>query len=104
MNRYGSWAGGAAENISYGCKTGEQIIMQLFIDDGVPNRGHRTNLQNPDFQASGLATGYHKEYDFMASICYANSYTASKGAILKGVNTNDVSKLMSKKEPFEKPV
>ena len=23
MNRYGSWAGGAAENISYGCKIAE---------------------------------------------------------------------------------
>ena len=63
----------------------------MFVDDGVPNRGHRTNLQSTEFIASGLATGYHKEYDFMASICYANSYTARKGTVLKGVNTNDIS-------------
>lgn len=59
MNKYGNWGGSAGENISYGKKTGEAIIMQLFVDDGVRSRGHRKNLQNAAFRASGLATGTH---------------------------------------------
>jgi len=35
MERYGEWLGGAGENISYGSKTGDAIIMQLYVDDGV---------------------------------------------------------------------
>ena len=31
-------------SISYGRTGGESVVMQLFVDDGTPNRGHRANL------------------------------------------------------------
>ena len=53
------------ENCSYGKETAVGIVMQLFIDDGVPSRGHRTNLMNADFREVGIFAGPHKEFRIM---------------------------------------
>lgn len=49
--------------------------MQLYVDDGVPGRGHRTNLMNPNFLVTGLACYSHKQYKDMCTLTYANKYT-----------------------------
>lgn len=64
VNRYGvgSFVG---ENIAYGYSTGRDIVMQLLIDDGVPSRGHRTNLLNPRYRQVGVAIGPHASFKSM---------------------------------------
>ena len=58
----------------YGSTTGDNVIMSLIIDDGVANRGHRTNIFKTDFAYCGIATGSHPTYTIMSVITYAGDY------------------------------
>lgn len=48
--------------------------MQLFVDDGVPDRGHRTNLMEPSWAVTGISVGDHKQYTKMLCLTYARGY------------------------------
>ncbi len=74
LNRYGRWGGSAAENISYGPDTAEQVVMQLIVDDGVSSRGHRENIFNGELRWTGVACGPHEKYRWMSVIVYAKQY------------------------------
>jgi len=78
VERYGTWEKRIAENIAYGGKTAQQIVIYLLIDDGVRDRGHRKNFLNPDFNMVGVATGSHPEYGLMSVMDFADGFKTTQ--------------------------
>ena len=60
-----------AENISYGFDSGRGVVLQLVVDDGVPSRGHRSNILMDKLRYSGVGCGYHRKYTVMCVVIYA---------------------------------
>lgn len=77
MDRHGEWKVTAAENLSYGSDTGIGIIMALFVDDDVPDRGHRITLFKDNLGVAGVYSGPHKIYRTMTCINYAGDFIDS---------------------------
>ena len=72
----GSYTKRIGENISYGKITGREIVIQLLIDDGVANRGHRKNILNGEFDSTGVGfSEKHRAYGSLCVITYAGGYS-----------------------------
>jgi uncharacterized protein YkwD len=79
MKRYGAFGGSwtLGENIAYGIETARDIVCGLLIDDGVPNRGHRTNIMNGAFTQTGVSVGTHPQYRNSCTVTYTNGYRSN---------------------------
>jgi uncharacterized protein YkwD len=56
------------EGISYGYSHPQEVVRQLIVDDGVPNRGHRALLFNRMFRYAGVGCGNHRSYRYMCVV------------------------------------
>jgi len=72
--RRGRWLVAMAENIAFGENPAREVVIQLLVDDGVPDRGHRTNLLDPRWGAEGVACGPHRQYRQICVMDYAARY------------------------------
>jgi hypothetical protein len=75
IERFGKWGKSFGENINYGNRSARQIVMQLIIDDGIMDRGHRTNTFKALFRVVGVSCGPHHSYGHMCVMDFAGSYT-----------------------------
>ena len=71
LEQYCDWDGAIAENIDFGFRIPENIVMNMIIDDGDENRYQRKNLFYPHFKYVGIAVGPHKDFTFCSVIEYA---------------------------------
>lgn len=62
-----------AEVIAYGAVDAADVIRQLIVDDGVPDRGHRNLLFTPHLRYAGVACGPHPEFKTMCVIDLADT-------------------------------
>ncbi len=61
------------EDISYGYADADDVVRQLVIDDGVPDRGHRELLFNRELRYAGVGCGSHSAYGHMCVIDVART-------------------------------
>jgi uncharacterized protein YkwD len=78
IERHGKWERLIGENIGYGPEGARNMVMQLIIDDGVPDRGHRVNTFSRDFTAAGIACGPHSRFGSMCVIDFAGGFRDSR--------------------------
>ena len=57
-----------AEVIEYGATDPLDVVRQLIVDDGVPDRGHRSILFDPRLRFAGVSCGPHPTYRTMCVI------------------------------------
>jgi uncharacterized protein YkwD len=77
VGRYAKWQVSLSENIDYGpFATGREVVENLIVDDGVPNRGHRRNLYDPTAHVVGIACGPHPKYNASCVIVQAGRVTS----------------------------
>jgi uncharacterized protein YkwD len=70
IEKYAEWDGACTENIDFGSKLAEDIIINFLVDDGIPERLHRKNLFNPAVKYIGVASGEHKEFLHCTVVTY----------------------------------
>lgn len=75
IESHGEWRAEIGENISYGFNDPRQVVIQLIVDDGVRNRGHRINIFNPAFHRVGVACGPHAGYGSMCVMDFAGGFS-----------------------------
>lgn len=52
------------ENCSYGFNDALNIVMQLLIDEGISNKGHRKNILHKSYNRVGVSIQKHKKYNY----------------------------------------
>ncbi|HEX9081617.1 MAG TPA: CAP domain-containing protein [Holophagaceae bacterium] len=78
LDRMGRWQSLVAENISTGEDDPRMVVIQLLVDDGVPERGHRRNLFNPELHQAGAGQAPHLEYGTVCVIDYADGFVEGR--------------------------
>jgi uncharacterized protein YkwD len=74
IERHGKWQGTIGENIFYGPGDARQVVMNLIIDDGVPDRGHRKNIFSRAFARAGAACEPHPGFGTVCVIDFAGEF------------------------------
>ncbi len=72
MARYARVGNASGEAIAFGPISPRSIVIQLIVDDGVPDRGHRTTVFNPRYRVAGIALGPHTAHDAVCVITFAD--------------------------------
>lgn len=74
IERHGTWQGSIGESIGYGPDKARAMVMQLIVDDAVPDRGHRKSIFTPAYRLAGVACGPHSRYGTMCTIDFAAGF------------------------------
>ncbi len=85
--RYGTTSGAVSEVIDYGARDAAEVILDLLVDDGVANRGHRKSVLDPRWHYVGIACGPHSVLRTMCVIDFAAGYQNGKQAPQKATRT-----------------
>jgi len=71
IERHIKWGVTCSENLTFGPKSSQDIMVGLIVDDAVPDRGHRKNVFNPALKYMGSYLDVHKDIRYMCVMNYA---------------------------------
>jgi uncharacterized protein YkwD len=74
--RGGGAYGATGEVIAYGPEDAAGVVRGLIVDDGVPDRGHRSAIFNPRYRFAGAACGRHAGWRFLCVVDFSDSPAA----------------------------
>jgi uncharacterized protein YkwD len=77
VSRYGTWGSTMGEAILFEVSTPREMVMQLIIDDGVQDRGHRKDVFEPSFQVAGVSIVPKGGFGGFCVIDFADGFTDS---------------------------
>ena len=82
--RYGKLHG-HGELLWYGTEISSavEVLLDLIVDDGVPERSHRRGIFDENFTSVGVAYGKHRTFGRMAAIEFAEGWRPNKDSIRK---------------------
>jgi uncharacterized protein YkwD len=78
MQRAGVWAGMLAEEMAAGETTAQDVVRALIVDEGVPDRGHRKDLLDPQLRRAGVGCAPHPSYRMVCVVDLASSAPPSE--------------------------
>lgn len=97
LSRFGVENLGSGENIAYGPDTAEKVMMNLIIDDGVADRGHRTSIFSPNWNMAGVGCGPHATIRSVCVIDYIKAPLVTGGNSQLSIVNNGTVDLLSMK-------
>jgi len=74
LRQYGNVVSCYGENLSFHCEDAREVMIQLVVDDGVHNRGHREIIFNSEFNVVGSFTSPHKDFNQMTCVDYCGAF------------------------------
>ena len=88
IEKYGSFTGSLNRAMDFGGEDPEQVLINLIVCDGDPNRGNRESLLSPDLKRIGVANAKHSTYRFRTLIIscskFKNTYDSNDSGFLGG--------------------
>ena len=75
IETYGSFGGSLNRAMDFGGEDPEQVVMNLLVCDGDPNRGNRESLLSKEFKKVGVANSEHKTYGYCTLIISCSQFT-----------------------------
>jgi len=102
IEKYCEWGGMLCENLDFGTKQAQNIMIKLLLCDGIKQRFQRLNIFKPELKYIGISQNSHIKYGICTVIHYAMNITPlghilnEKSFIKEYLNTTLYSNIKNK--------
>ena len=76
--KHGSFSGNLNRALDFGGETPEQVVVNLLVSDGDPNREQRDSLLSKDLKKVGVGFGKHDDFKYVTVIISSSKFVNNK--------------------------